>query len=71
MEEGETFGKGESMFDFPCLAKNKNSSQDSDSEMEPYTKRKQSLTAGLERGGVVVTSVVRSSDIDNNSNSCT
>ncbi|KNC25677.1 Organic cation transporter protein [Lucilia cuprina] len=69
LEEGETFGQGESMFDFPCLSKNKNSSTDSDSEPEPYTKRKQSLTAGLERGGVVVSAI--RPDIDNNSNSCT
>lgn len=75
LEEGEHFGKGESMFDFPCLSKKNKNSSDSDSEMEPYTKRKQSLTAGLERG-VVVASVNNHHNhadivVDDNSNSRT
>ncbi|XP_061391953.1 organic cation transporter protein-like [Musca vetustissima] len=69
LEEGEEFGKGESMFDFPCLTKNK-TEEDSESEMEPYSKRKESLTAGLEHGNGNV-HPLRQDLIDDNSNSCT
>ncbi|XP_033162780.1 organic cation transporter protein [Drosophila mauritiana] len=41
IEEGEVFGKGERMFDFPCLH-NKHDDEESDSELEKY-KRKHSL----------------------------
>lgn len=40
IEEGEVFGKGERMFDFPCL--HRHDDDDSDSELEKY-KRKHSL----------------------------
>lgn len=72
LEEGEEFGKGENMFDFPCLSKNKGSG-DSDSEMEPYDKRKESLTVGLEHGNGsahAIASVSRHEMVDGNSNSC-
>ncbi|KAH8278969.1 hypothetical protein KR018_011811 [Drosophila ironensis] len=41
IEEGEVFGKGERMFDFPCLH-NRNDDEESESELEKY-KRKHSL----------------------------
>ncbi|XP_030373515.1 organic cation transporter protein [Scaptodrosophila lebanonensis] len=42
IEEGEVFGKGERMFDFPCLKHHDDDDDDDDSELEKY-KRKHSL----------------------------
>uniref|UniRef100_A0A1A9X1M2 Major facilitator superfamily (MFS) profile domain-containing protein n=1 Tax=Glossina brevipalpis TaxID=37001 RepID=A0A1A9X1M2_9MUSC len=50
IEEGEIFGKGERMFDFPCLAQKNKKSKDKNSEQEHYSKKKRnhSLTISLE-----------------------
>lgn len=59
IEEGEHFGKGEGLFEFPCTSKQ--SSEKEDAELQTY-KRKDSLSA-LEQGASMPLT-------DANSNSC-